>query len=97
MDPLRADQSRVESELRAAFGRATSVSAVFVDRDEDGCVVVFAVVPEHDDSSYSEVIAAEEQVRTRLPDQRFETHVRAHQGRPSRAAVPPGAVEIFVR
>lgn len=97
MDPLLAYQSIFESKLRAAFGRATTVSAVYLDRDEDGCIIVFAVVPEHDDASYADVAAAEDEVRCRLPDERFETKVRAHQGRAPHVAVPPGAVEIFIR
>lgn len=94
---LEVKLSLLESALQMAFDQAPSVNALYAARDDEGVMMVFAVVAEHDDDVYEEVLAAEDRVRAQFPDEQLEVRVRARQGRPPRAAVPLTSLPLFYR
>lgn len=79
-----------------AFRQIAAVDAVYCDRDQEGVLMVFVVVREHDEAVYEEVLRAEESLVQTCPDP-IELRVRAHQGRNPRRAVPIGTLPLFLR
>lgn len=88
--------SRIEHELIRAFSTIDAVNALYAERDDDGVLMVFVVVPQHDDAAYQQVIAAEYGVRARINED-FELRVRAHQGRNTVRAVPIRSLPLFLK
>ena len=71
--------------------------AIYCDRDQEEILMVFFVVPEHDEDVYERLIAAEEAMREALSSCEVEVRVRAHQGRAYHKAVPLGSTPVYVR
>jgi hypothetical protein len=88
--------SRIEHELIRAFSEIEVVNALYAERDDEDVLMVFVVVPEHDDAVYQRVIDAEHEVRARVHDD-FELRLRAHQGRNPIRAVPIRSLPLFLR
>lgn len=88
--------SRLEYELIREFVRVPEVSALYAARDDEGVLMVFVVVPEHNDAVYQSVLDADAAVRLRVGDD-FELRVRAHQGRNPVRAVPVRSLPLFYR
>lgn len=88
--------SRIEHELIRQFSSVEAVSALYAERDDEGVLMVFVVVPEHDESVYQQVLDAEHEVRDRIRED-FELRVRAHQGRNPVRAVPIRSLPLFLR
>ena len=88
--------SRIEHELIRAFSEIEAVNALYAERDDEDVLMVFVVVPEHDDAVYQRVIDAEHEVRARVNDD-FELRLRAHQGRNPIRAVPIRSLPLFLR
>jgi hypothetical protein len=83
--------------IAAELERVRDTDAVYVHEDEEHVLHVFVVVPEHRPAVYDRVLAAEDHIRTLLPDAALHFHLRAHQGRPHREAVPLSSDPLFVR
>lgn len=83
--------------VAAELERASDVDAVYVHEDEERVLHVFVVVFEHRPAVYDCLLAAEDSIRARLPDAALHFHVRAHQGRSHREAVPLSSNPLFVR
>ncbi len=88
--------SKIEHELIQEFAALDSVNALYAERDDEDVLMVFVVVPEHDDSVYQQVMDAEYRLRDRISDD-FELRVRAHQGRNPTRAVPIRSLPLFRR
>lgn len=87
----------LEHSLIRALSPIPEVSAVYAETDRDaGLLMVFVVVPEHDDSVYERIVDAEQSLPANLGE-KYELRVRAHQGRNPSHAVPLRSLPLFLR
>ncbi len=94
---FRASLSREDSVIGLELEQLRQVKAVYVHRDEEGVLHVYTVVPQHESATYSQLIRAEERIRSSLPARSIHFHIRAHQGRQPGRAVPLASEPIFIR
>ena len=86
-----------ERAIRRRLASVRAVDAVYVSRDDDGCVHVYSVVSEYADGAYRKLLKQERLIEKEFPEVPLEFHVRAHQGREPSRAVPFGSQPLFVR
>ena len=89
--------SGTEAALVDELEKIEAVGALFAERDSEGVLMVFVVVPEHEDQVYQAVLEAEERIADRVSDDTIELRVRAHQGRTPFRTVPVGSQPLFIR
>lgn len=95
--PSVAKQSPDDAVVVSELEQISQVDAVYAGRDEEGVLHIYAVISEHEEAVYEQLLDAEARLIDQLKPMPVSLHIRAHQGRNPRMAVPFGSDPLYLR